>query len=100
MAGFSTIDESARGTWGDPFRACGLVWSISASTAANLRSAIPERCTRSLDGRNGAERQPEHSWPAVAYVGHVSDNLRIWAERMAGVEPGTEPKIASASSAP
>ena len=35
-----------------------------------------------------AQRLPDLAWPAVAYVCHVSDNLRIWAERLAGLAAG------------
>lgn len=32
----------------------------------------------------GRERHPDLAWTAAAYVSHVTDNLRTWAERLAG----------------
>lgn len=32
----------------------------------------------------GWERHPDLAWTAAAYVCHVTDNLRTWAERLAG----------------
>jgi hypothetical protein len=72
-------------TYGDPCRGCGFVWaatreqSVAAveTTAAGLRSM--------LVGADGSERHPDLTWSVVAYVCHVADNLRIWAERLAGL---------------
>lgn len=53
-----------------------------------------------LEGRTGEERHPLLTWTATAYVSHVTDNLRIWAERMAGARlsgvtdvPGYDPDL-------
>ncbi|WP_443261415.1 hypothetical protein [Streptomyces sp. SDT5-1] len=35
-------------------------------------------------GRRGDERHPDLAWNVSAYVSHVTDNLRTWAERLAG----------------
>ncbi|MER5757627.1 DinB family protein [Streptomyces sp. NPDC002088] len=37
-----------------------------------------------VKGRRGDERHPELAWNIAAYVSHVTDNLRNWAERLAG----------------
>ncbi|MGW8331157.1 hypothetical protein ACWGLE_25050 [Streptomyces sp. NPDC055897] len=47
-------------------------------------SGLPERFATLLQGRQGDEQHPELSWNAAAYVSHVADNLRNWAERLAG----------------
>jgi hypothetical protein len=49
-------------------------------TAAGLRTL--------LVGADGSERHPDLTWSVVAYVCHVADNLRIWAERLAGMASG------------
>ncbi len=51
-------------------------------------SATPEELAGMLAGTDGSQRRPDLTWPAVAYVCHVSDNLRIWAERLAGLASG------------
>ncbi|MER7795524.1 hypothetical protein [Streptomyces sp. NPDC097640] len=37
-----------------------------------------------MKGRRGDERHPGLAWNVAAYVSHVTDNLRNWAERLAG----------------
>ena len=37
-----------------------------------------------MAGHDGSERHPDLSWSATAYVYHVADNLRLWAERVVG----------------
>jgi len=43
----------------------------------------PGQFARLLAGRDGLQRHRDLSWSAGAYVCHVADNLRIWAERLA-----------------
>jgi hypothetical protein len=50
------------------------------ATAAALRTT--------LVGADGSEQHPDLSWSVVGYVCHVADNLRIWAERLAGLASG------------
>jgi hypothetical protein len=35
-------------------------------------------------GRTGSEWMPSLAWTVQAYIWHAGDNLRIWAERLAG----------------
>ena len=75
-------------TYGDPCRECGFAWSITEEAAAQLIAGAPGRYRQLLQGARGDEKPPEATWPVVAYVAHVCDNLRIWAERLAGVVAG------------
>lgn len=68
--------------YGNPCRECGFDWSISVNAAAALIGGAPSRYTQLLDGQDGAVRHPELAWSVGAYVCHVADNLRIYAERM------------------
>lgn len=56
--------------------------------------AAPGEFARILAGADGSERHPDLTWPVVAYVCHVSDNLRIWAERLAGLALGEQRPVA------
>lgn len=40
-------------------------------------------------------RHPDLEWSAVAYVCHIADNLRIWAERLAGAALGSTTPVSS-----
>jgi hypothetical protein len=48
-----------------------------------------------LAGHDGSARGAELRWSVVEYVCHVGDNLRIWAERLAGAALGGSAVIAS-----
>jgi hypothetical protein len=74
--------------YGDPCRECGFDWTISAQDAIVLVDRIPGRYAELLTGTDGSQRHPDLAWSAGAYVCHVADNLRIWAERVAGVLHG------------
>jgi hypothetical protein len=82
------VSDWGRAVYGDPCRECGFGWSISADDAASLISAIPDRYADALQGSDPSRRHPDLGWSAGAYVSHVTDNLRIWAERLAGAALG------------
>jgi hypothetical protein len=46
--------------------------------------AAPDSYASQLAGGTGRERHPDLAWTTAAYVSHVTDNLRTWAERLAG----------------
>ncbi|WP_432483799.1 hypothetical protein [Kineococcus esterisolvens] len=54
---------------------------------------VPQRYARLLRGCTGVERHPELAWSVTGYVCHVGDNLRSWAERVAGVLRGADPHV-------
>ena len=70
------------GFYGDPCRECGYSWSISPEDATALILDAPERYAELLAGADGSERHPALTWSVKAYVAHVADNLRNWAERI------------------
>ncbi|GAB3989768.1 hypothetical protein GCM10029978_115760 [Actinoallomurus acanthiterrae] len=71
-----------RALFGDPCRECGYDWSTAYEENVALVGAVPGRYAALLDGRDAALRHPDLDWTAGAYVCHVTDNLRIWAERL------------------
>ncbi len=79
--------------YGDPCRECGYDWSISTEDAVVLVAGIPARYAELLIGTDGRQRHPDLTWTAGAYVCHVVDNLRIWAERLAGALLGGSRQI-------
>jgi len=74
--------------YGDPCRECGYDWAISLEDALSIMAAIPARYAALLGDNDGSQRHPDLAWSAGAYVCHVTDNLRIWAERLAGCALG------------
>jgi hypothetical protein len=75
-------------TYGDPCRQCAFFHTITREAAVSVVVAIPDSLTELLSGKTGDERHRDLAWPVSAYVCHVGDNLRIWAERLAGVAQG------------
>ncbi|MFR0359233.1 hypothetical protein [Streptomyces sediminimaris] len=70
--------------YGNPCRDCGFGWSLSPREAVGLVEDLPARYGALVKGRRGDERHPELAWNIAAYISHVTDNLRNWAERLAG----------------
>lgn len=70
--------------YGDPCRECGFRWGLSAAEAVGSLQAVPGAYAERLTGATGREGHPDLAWTTAAYVCHVSDNLRTWAERLAG----------------
>jgi hypothetical protein len=86
--------------WGNPCRECGFDWSQPPETVIAAVEHLPDRFDAVLAGRTGTERaddgQPgEPSWSAKAYVFHVADNLRVFAERLEGVFAGAPTTLAA-----
>jgi Mycothiol maleylpyruvate isomerase N-terminal domain len=81
-------------TYGDPCAECGFSWSADLDDSVALVATIPTTYTRMLQGASGGERPDPSAWTTTAYVSHVGDNLRIWAERLAGIVRGGSPDVA------
>ncbi|HEY5091716.1 MAG TPA: hypothetical protein VII60_00490 [Acidimicrobiales bacterium] len=70
--------------YGNPCRGCNFNWEISSVDAVGLVEQLPKVYAARLDGATGKETCADLAWSVSAYVSHVSDNLRIWSERLAG----------------
>jgi hypothetical protein len=81
--------------WGNPCRECGFDWSTPPEVVIAAVEELPAKFDAALAGRTGAERSPGAGWSAKAYVFHVADNLRIFAERLEGVFAGGSTALAA-----
>lgn len=86
--GWPPVELWGASLYGNPCRDCGFDWSLTAGEAITLVSGLPAEFSDALEGRRGNERHPELGWTSAGYVSHVTDNLRIWAERLAGAGRG------------
>ena len=100
--GWGVVEKWGAGLYGDPCRECGFGWELSPARAVASVQAVPDAYARRLAGATGRERHPDLAWTAAAYVSHVTDNLRTWAERLAGgylagdlAVPGYDPDLLS-----
>jgi hypothetical protein len=86
--------------WGNPCRECGFDWAQSPESVITAVEALPDKFDALLAGHTGdetaADAHPgEVIWTAKAYVFHVADNLRIFAERLEGVFAGGPTMLAA-----
>jgi Mycothiol maleylpyruvate isomerase N-terminal domain len=89
------MSEWGVSVYGEPCRACGFSWKVTTGDAIVIIAEVPSTYARTLVGAAGSERHPDLSWSVAGYVSHVADNLRIWAERLAGIAAGAPPEVAS-----
>lgn len=89
------MEQWGPATYGDPCADCGFAWGVSQDEAMRVVAATPDRCAALLEGRSGRERHPNLDWTVTGYVCHVADNLRIWAERLAGLATGDQGPVAT-----
>ena len=61
--------------------ACGFDWSIHPADALNVIESSPGRFEDALAGKDGMKSQADGSWNATAYLWHLTDLARSWAER-------------------
>jgi hypothetical protein len=88
------VSEWGASVYGDPCAACGFSWTVGVGDAIVLVARVPANYGRDLVGASGTEQHPELDWSVSAYVSHVADNLRIWAERLVGIAAGAPLEVA------
>ncbi len=91
--------DAARSLWGparygDPCDECGFTWSVGVDDAVAGVRQVPRAYAALLSGTSGTERAEAGAWTTAGYVCHVADNLRIWAERLAGAAAGAGSAVA------
>ena len=86
--------------YGQPCRACAFDWRLTPPEAVALVRDIAAQFSAALSEATGRERHPDLVWTPSAYVSHVTDNLRTWAERLVGARvsgetdvPGYDPDV-------
>ncbi|HZA88194.1 MAG TPA: hypothetical protein VE466_15075 [Acidimicrobiales bacterium] len=82
-------------TWGEPCRECGFSWALSTDEGLAVMTEVPARFRDAVGLSDGTTVGAGLGWPVTAYVCHVADNLRIFAERLVGVVRGGESRIAA-----
>jgi hypothetical protein len=82
------VNEYNRSRFGDPCRTCGFDWLTDSDTCRQIVGGAATRFRVLLSRRDGSEQDGGLEWNARAYVAHVADGMRIWAERVAAVALG------------
>jgi hypothetical protein len=70
---------------------CGWDWSVDAPAVAERLAGAPDRLAALLAGRDGSTHPDDKGWGAAAYLCHLADLSRGWAERWVQLEaaPGS-----------
>jgi hypothetical protein len=55
--------------------------------------SLPDSIDELVIGATGTERAPGLGWNVSGYIAHMTDNTRIWAERLIGVARGADPHV-------
>jgi hypothetical protein len=55
--------------------------------------SLPDSIDELVTGATGTERLPELGWNVSGYIAHMTDNTRIWAERMIAVASGADAHV-------
>jgi hypothetical protein len=55
--------------------------------------SLPDSIDELVTGATGTERLPELGWNVSGYIAHMTDNTRIWAERVIAVARGADAHV-------
>ena len=87
------MDNWGAPLYGDPCRECGYTWDMGQSATTSMMRQLPDSIDKLVTGAKGDERLPELGWNVSAYISHMTDNTRIWAERMIAVARGADAHV-------
>lgn len=82
-------------TWGQPCRGCGFSWTSTTVEQLASMAEVPARFRDAVGASDGKATGAGLTWSVTAYVCHVADNLRIFAERLVGVAQGGAEHVAA-----
>ena len=55
--------------------------------------SLPDSVDEIVMGTTGTERLPDLGWNISGYIAHMTDNTRIWAERLIAVARGADAHV-------
>jgi hypothetical protein len=87
------MDNWGAPLYGDPCRECRFTWATELPAATLLMRNLPDSIDELVTGATGTERLPELGWNVSGYISHMTDNTRIWAERLVAVARGADARV-------
>jgi hypothetical protein len=84
------MDKWGAPLYGDPCRECGFTWTIGRAGSVSLLRDMPAAIEELVSDATGKVRLPDLGWNVSGYVAHMTDNIRIWAERLVAVARGAD----------
>jgi hypothetical protein len=58
-----------------------------------LMRGLPDSIDHLVSDATGTERLADLAWNVSAYIAHMTDNTRIWAERLIATARGADPHV-------
>lgn len=87
------MDSWGAPLYGDPCRECGFTWSDEQADSILLIRGLPDLIDELVMGATGRERLSNLGWNVSGYLAHMTDNTRIWAERLIAVARGADAHV-------
>ena len=87
------MDRWGAPLYGDPCRECGFTWAEGRDASISLMRSLPDSIDEIVIGATGTERLPVLGWNVSGYIAHMTDNTRMWAERLISVARGADAHI-------
>ena len=89
----SGMDSWGAPLYGEPCRECEFTWSAGLAATISLMRGIPDSVDDLVEDATGTERLPDLGWNVSGYIAHMTDNTRIWAERLIAVARGADAHV-------
>jgi hypothetical protein len=89
----SVVDHWGAPLYGDPCRECRFTWAAGQAASISLMRSLPDSIDELVVGATGCERFPGLGWNVAGYIAHMTDNTRIWAERLVAVARGADAHV-------
>ncbi len=87
------MDHWGAALYGEPCRECGFTWSAGLDATISLLRDIPDSIDNLVEGVTGKEHLPDLGWNVSGYIAHMTDNTRIWSERLIAVARGADAHV-------
>jgi hypothetical protein len=87
------VDKWGAILYGEPCRECGFTWTMEVASMTALMRGLPDSIETLVMGATGSEGLPDLGWNVSGYIAHMTDNTRIWAERLIAVARGSDPRV-------
>ena len=87
------MDHWGAALYGEPCRECGFTWSAGLDATISLMRDIPDSIDDLVKGATGKEGLPDLGWNVSGYIAHMTDNTRIWSERLVAVARGADAHV-------
>ena len=70
-----------------------LTWAAGQAASISLMRSLPDSIDELVMGATGTERLPDLGWNTSGYIAHMTDNTRIWAERLIAAARGADAHV-------